>query len=217
MILPSKEFLDIFKSINGALSCAEAIAIMNIANIAPEGTALELGTHRGKSAISALYGFSENMIFYLVDPDFEDKKVEHEVAVNVSLIAEAGRGKCASVMVNGFSESEIPKYGNYSYVFVDSGNHQDGLPMREVILLEDRIILDGIIAFHDFDSQFKEVREAYDYLMNTGKYEEIKIDWMAISEYVIDKNLENGNNSWHHTEMECPCFVGALKRTKTYE
>lgn len=212
MIFPSKEFIDIFKSIPGAISVCESIAIMNIAGQAPEGGAIELGTYKGKSAISALYGFSENIGFILVDPEFSDKEFEHQTAKNISLIAGSGKGKCWSKLVADISVNEIPKHEKLSYVFVDSGSHADGLPMQEVKLLEDRVVKNGIIAFHDFRSQFVEVHQAYEYLLSTGKYEEMLINWQEIIAYVKENDLEANNNSWHHTEMDFPCFVGALKR-----
>lgn len=213
MILPSKEFVDIFKSVSGALSVTESIAIMNIANMAPEGDAIELGTHRGKSALSALYGFSENMIFYLVDPDFLDKQVEANVAATIALMADAGKGKCGSVLIADVSENVIGRYEKYSYVFVDSGDHGEELVQTELRLLEDRVIPGGILAFHDYGNQFTAVARAYKYLVSTGKYEPIPIDWRAIIEYVRENDLENGNNSWHvYPEHPYPNFVGALKR-----
>lgn len=212
MFFPSKEFIDIFKSIPGALSVCESIAIMNIANEAPEGEAMELGTYKGKSAISALYGFGENMGFYLVDPEFSNPEFEYKTAMNIYLISGSGKGECWSRTIADISTNEIPKHDKLAYVFVDSGTHADGLPMQEVKLLEDRIVPNGIIAFHDYDSQFIEVNQSYEYLISTGKYEEMPIPWQEILYYVKENDLENGNDSWHHQDIDFPCFVGALKR-----
>jgi predicted O-methyltransferase YrrM len=206
MILPSKEFIDKFKATPGALSVCESIAIMNIAAQAPESSYLELGTYRGKSALSALVTL-KNGSFDLVEPEFIDENIRHDVMTTI--------GKTNNVNVNlipDYSTNIIELYNHLCYVFVDSGSHQDGLPMQEVKLLEDRVVQGGIIAFHDFLSQFREVHEAYYYLVETGKYEEIPINWQEIVEYVKENDLEKGNDSWHHTEMEFPCFVGALKR-----
>jgi len=207
MITPTKSFWEIFKATNGALSCAEAVAIMNLAAQAPNGFYMELGTHLGKSAMSALCGLSDGM-FVLVDPIFEDKKILDKVADTVGAFSNGG-GISLSPL---YSTDIINNFDNYSYVFVDSGSHQDGLPMQEVKLLEDRIVQGGIIAFHDWNSQFKEVIEASDYLVGTGKYEYIPINWDEIISYVNENNLEEGNISWHHTELKNPCFVGAVKR-----
>jgi len=139
--------------------------------------------------------------------------VPHDVAQKVyDCVQEVNKNVILDMMA-GYSTDVIPIIRTlYSYVFVDSGSHQDGLPMQEVKLLENIVVQDGIIAFHDFDSQFKEVREAYDYLVSTGKYEPININWQEIVEYVNANNLEDGNNSWHHTELKNPCFIGAVKR-----
>lgn len=187
MITPSKEFLEVFKNTDGALSCAESIAIMNIAAQANElnGLWFEFGTYKGKSAMAAAFGMDKpDKSFWLVDPIFEDWNSVLLIKGNQIL-----NNTCKAVAWADLSINVIPQYDNYAYVFVDSGSHQDGLPMQEVKLLEDRIVKDGIIAFHDFRSQFKEVEEAYNYLLGTGKFEEIKINWDEIIEYVNQNNL----------------------------
>jgi predicted O-methyltransferase YrrM len=205
MILPSKEFLEVLKKTNGALSVTEAIAIIQIAAEAPQGIYSEFGVAYGKSSLSAIQSLKMGK-FYLVDPIFESEQIRFDVFDRL-------RNNIAGIeLINGYSTDEIQKHENYSYVFVDSGSHQDGLPMQEVKLLEDRIVQGGIIAFHDWNSQFKEVKEAGDYLVSTGKYEYIPIDWDEIINYVNENNLEANNSSWHHPELKNPCFIGALKR-----
>lgn len=221
LILPSKEFLEIFKKTNGALSVTEAIAIMNIAAEASQGTGIEFGSFHGKSAMSAAYGFMKEYVFgvrpivgyrlTLVDPIYEDVNLADSI---VELVEKATYKKVSIRCVDGYSTDllKMEEMNNFNYVFVDSGSHQDGLPMQEVKLLEDRVFQNGIIAFHDWGSQFKEVKEASDYLVNTGKYEYIPINWDEIINYVNENNLEEGNQSWHHPELKNPCFVGAVKR-----
>lgn len=221
MITPSDKFIETFKGINGALSVTESIAIMNISAQVPQGDSesfpyyLELGTHKGKSALSASQTLKPGL-FYLLDPIFSEWSEEEKTAFcNLILYFDnrADGQRVTPALFPDYSTEFIPKLTvKYSYVFVDSGSHQDGLPMAEVKLLEDRLVSGGIIAFHDFNSQFKEVREAYDYLLSTGKYEEIKINWDEIIEYVNANNLEEGNLSWHHSELRNPCFVGAVRR-----
>jgi len=200
MLTPTPEFWKVFKETNGALSCAEAVAIMNIAAQAPQGTYIELGTFMGKSAMSASQGLKGGA-FVLVEPEFSS-----DWALPIDVRQQIYPVKDYSVNVLQSMKDM------YAYCFVDSGSHQDGLPMQEVKLLEDRMVQGGIIAFHDFRSQFVEVEGAYNYLLSTGKYEEIIIDWNEIIEYVNANNLEEGNLSWHHNELKNPCFVGALKR-----
>lgn len=209
MITPTPEFWKIFKETNGALSCTEAVAIANIASQAPnnDGWAIELGTHKGKSAMSAMLGL-KGCFFMLLDPIFDDNKVIEEVFNNIKDVNKTINLKFSPILSTDF----LPHLAPYSYVFVDSGSHQDGLPMKEVKLLEDNVVQGGIIAFHDWNSQFSEVKEASDYLVGTGKYEYIDINWDKIISYVNENNLEDGNQSWHHNELKNPCFVGAVKR-----
>jgi hypothetical protein len=205
MIFPENDFWKKFKECNGALSCCESLAIIQCAAQAPQGVYAEYGVAYGKSALSAIQALKMGT-FYLVDPIFENDEIKHEVFDRV-------RNNIVGIeLVADVSTNQIQKHDNYSYVFVDSGSHQDGLPLQEVKLLEDRIIQNGVIAFHDWGSQFGEVKEASDYLVSTGKYEYIPIDWDEIINYVRENDLEKGNNSWHHQEMEFPNFVGAVRR-----
>lgn len=209
MIIPAQEFWKVFKETNGALSCAESISIMNIASQAPIGNFLEMGTFMGKSAMSAVVGLKHGE-FVLLEPSFSEPGFE----LNSEGIKKAIGSK--DIIIRPLSEYSTEYLQNsgemYSYVFSDAGSHQDGLPLAEVKLLEDRIIEGGIIAFHDFRSQFIEVEEAYNYLIGTGKYEPIEINWQEITQYVDENNLEENNTSWHHTELKNPCFVGAVRR-----
>lgn len=219
LVKPSPEFWKVFKETPGALSTAEALAIMNIASQAPEGRYLELGTHRGKSALSASVGLKKGW-FGLVDPEFKDKEWRDEVAIKVSLCADNHNcnGKMVQLYVETIDDYSINAIkrlvSDFSFVFVDSGSHGDGLPMQEAKLLEDRMVEGGIIAWHDYKNQFVEVEQAYNYLLSTGKYEEIPINWQDIFDYVAEYNLEENNSSWHVYQdlPHPPNFVGALRR-----
>lgn len=211
MITPTPDSFAPFKSIPGALSVAECIAIINVAAQVPHGGVyLELGTHKGKSAYAAVCSLPDG-VFNLVDPIFEDNELASKVQY---FVANATKRFILCPTLAETSLEAIPKFKDLSYVFVDSGSHGDGLPMQEVLLLEDRVIKDGIICFHDYKNQFVEVEGAYNYLLSTGKYEEIKINWQEIFDYVAEHNLEEGNNSWHiYNELpHPPNFIGALRR-----
>lgn len=212
MITPSQNFWKIFKETNGALSCSESLAIMNIAAQAPKGNiCVEFGVYKGKSAISAACVL-ENALFCLVEPEFEDKKWQDSV---VDLLFKIKNDTVSILTSSQYSVDWLnDNHRGFGYVFIDSGSHQGGLPMQEVRLLEDKIIQGGIIAFHDYKNQFTEVEGAYDYLVGTGKYEPIHINWQEIFDYVAEHNLEEGNNSWHlYPELpHPPNFVGALRR-----
>ena len=226
MITPTKEFWEVFKSTPGALSTAEALAIMNIAAQAPDGLFLELGTHKGKSALAASIGLNREYVFgktpielnrfYLVDPIFSDKEIYDELnrtlhwhKFNIQYFPTTNT---SLEVIKPLLDVEQKK--GYAYVFSDAGSHSDELPMWEVKELEDLIIPNGIICFHDVFSQFVKQTEAYEYLLYTGKYEPIEINWQEIFDYVAEHDLEEGNNSWHlYPELpHPPNFVGALKR-----
>lgn len=209
MILPPENFWEIFKRTEGALSCCESIAIMQIASQSPTANrCVEFGVYKGKSAMSAAIVLT-HALFYLVDPEFKDQKFVEEVEKTLKKIPPSPIEFSFSEMlsVDWIKDNEQI----FGYVFIDSGDHQT-YPLEEVKLLEDRMVKDGIIAFHDLNSQFIQVREAYDYLLSTGKYEEININWEEIISYVRENDLEKENNSWHHPEMEFPNFVGAVRR-----
>ena len=209
MTTPSKEFWEVFKKTNGALSSAESLAILNIAKQAPpNGLACEFGVYNGKSAMSAMA--AENFAeFHLIDTEFSKTISVNDVGNN---IINAVPNHCRLAFIVGSSLDYLAgsEY-KYSYVFVDSGDHQE-LPMKEVIALQDRVIQGGIIAFHDWNSQFLQVMDAYAYLIGTGKYEVVQIDWDEINNYIDENNIEEGNISWHHNELKNPNFVGALRR-----
>lgn len=208
MIKPPKELIELFKKTNGAFSVTEMVALYNIILDAPRGVYCELGVAHGKSAAVMVSAMRGNEIV-LVEPDFSDEKRLSEV---LGVINQAADKKIHCLPIAGYSTDVLPDMEVFAYVMVDSGSHQDGLPLAEVKLLEDKILQNGVIAFHDYLSQFREVGEAYQYLLSTGKYEEIPINWQEIVDYVNSENLEEGNESWHHTELRNPCFVGALKR-----
>ncbi len=211
MILPSKEFLDKFKAVSGALSVAESIAIMNIASLAPpNGLWAEGGTHKGKSAMSALYGGNCNT-FHLIDTEFEKEIAVEEVLKNVSGVS---KNKVTTVIIIGKFEDYLKNSEwKYSFIFSDAGIHDDTV-LEECKTLQDKLVSGGVICFHDFKNQFTAVERAYNYLLSTGKFEEIIIDWNPIFEFVSENNLEQGNNSWHqYPELSHPPnFVGALRR-----
>lgn len=209
MKYPSKHFWEVFKATPGALSCAEAIAIANIAELAPIGNYMEAGSHKGKSGMAASVGLPGGT-FYLIDPIFEDETLKSETEKLVAGFNEA-------LVVNAIAEystNVISKYGQYAYFFWDSGEHGGEVLKRETELLEDAIVPGGIICSHDIGNQFTQQTDAMQWLVNTGKYEWIPIEWQPIYEYVKKHNLEDGNNSWHvYPDLpHPPNFVGAIRR-----
>jgi len=207
MITPTPEFWKVFKETNGALSCSESLFIIQAAALAPEGNYLECGVAFGKSAMSAAYSLKNGM-FALCDTHFEDEEIAENVVRKVEMFANK---KNIIRYTSELSTNRIQLIDNYSYVMLDTGDH-DQVVIDEVNLIKNRMVKGGVIVMHDLDSQFLRVREGYDYLLSTGNYEEIKPNWEEINNYVNENNLEEGNISWHHNELMNPNFVGALRR-----
>ena len=156
MIYPTQAFIKFFKSINGAFSVTEAIALYNILSEVKEGVYVELGVAHGKSATVAMDILPKGT-FHLVDPEFEQMNHIEDVAFKLRMVS-MDFLLCFNPMYStDFLVKPPGSYDQFSYVMVDSGSHQDGLPLAEVKLLEDRMIEGGIMAFHDYQSQFSEV------------------------------------------------------------
>ena len=148
MIVPDKSFWDIFKNTDGALSCSEAIALYNIALSSPNGLFLELGSHKGKSSqciALAVSKLKEKGTFIAVEPEFSNEEWRNNFIKIIGRMLPAS-GFCYHI---DYSLNVIPKYDNYSFVFIDSGSHSDDLVMSESKMLEDKIEKDGIICYHD--------------------------------------------------------------------
>lgn len=242
MIFPTKEQLELFKSTPGAISVCEMVAIINVAAQAQVGTCAEMGSHRGKSGIAATIGLSHRDIpattLHMVDPLYDMTNLEAWAHADQKHPDNAWQGAKADGFKEGILETIkastakfrlaklhgdysisaihhlFAEYGPFSYVFIDSDQHQYELVHAECELLKDKMVMGGIIAFHDLFSQFSGVEQAYRELISTGKYEEVPIDWESIKAWVKDNGGEAGNSSWHHTDKEFPCFFGALCRIK---
>lgn len=208
--VPPPEFWPLFKNVRGAFSCTEAIGLYNVATqVVPLGPYIELGTHKGKSAMASALGLPSGNDFILVDPEFKDQDWALETFDNVGSIS---GGRLYIRLIADESLNVIDKPGkDFSFVFIDSGTHSDDLVMNECKILENKMAWGGIIAFHDYRNQFVRVAEAYNYLLATRKFVSIEIEWDGIIEYVKKYDLEKDNNSWHiYEENPTPNFVGAL-------
>ena len=214
MIYPTKEFLEIFKKTPGALSVAESICIMNLAALAPEGVYAEIGSHKGKSGMSARVSLKPGK-FYLVDPIYSDVGIRDRAMITVVMSYGMGGNGVEVSGVADYSTNVIQKYAPYSYFFWDSGEHAGEVLKKETELLEDAIIPGGILVSHDINNQFLEQKQAMEKLVSTGKYEWIPINWQEIFDYMKENNItEEDNNSWHtYPDLpHSPNFVGAIRR-----
>lgn len=240
MIFPTQGQLDLFKATPGAISVHEMVAIMNVVFQAPEGTFAEMGSHRGKSGSAAAMAMAlaHGATLHMVDPlyDMENldawahscqghpdnawqgaRELDFKDTVKGAIIT----ASCAQVIpeLHGdYSIHAIPelhaKHGDFAYVFLDSDQHTYELLKEECDLLRGRMKVGGILAFHDFASQFLGVEQMYREMLQGGMYHEIPIDWEQIKSWVSANGGEQGNISWHHNENPAPCFFGALVRVK---
>lgn len=216
---PPLEFWKHFKSCNGAMSSAEAIFMYNACLEVSDlnGIRVEMGTHKGKSALVSLMAWANLDATYslvMLEPECINLSFRKELYDNIAKFKGEFNGGISWQISNDFSTDFLPKYDMYNYIMWDTGSHGHELVSLEKPLLEDRIIKDGILVMHDINSQFTACTEAYQDLIASGKYEEIKYDWQEIFDYVAENNLEENNNSWHlYPELpHPPNFIGALKR-----
>ena len=202
--------LSLFKSTPGAMSFCEGLALSRLAyesgGFRNEGIYIESGSHSGKSTVAIASALYEECELHMIDPDF--KRPPSDILGDLKSASEA-----TFIFHIAPSVEALPRIaGELSFVFLDSGDHSYELCRAECNIVALRIVKGGIIAFHDLDSQFKGVRQCYDELLATGAFEEVVIPWKDIEAEVVAGNLEAGNDTYHHTELANPMFLGALRR-----
>lgn len=208
MYKQSKEFWDKFKATPGALSATEACAIMYIASLAPQGTYICLGAHKGKDTLASSQTLKSGK-YLLVEPEFSDA----EWVKSVGKLVSTGNPQMDYLLIPDYSYNVIPQHEKYAYLFWDSGEHGGTVLERETEMIKDCMIPGGIVCSHDIGNQFTQQTVAMEKLVATGNFEWINIPWDEIIPYVKENNLEEGNNSWHiYAENPYPNFVGAVKR-----
>ena len=229
---PLKTFR-VVKNIPGAISMTEAVGIYD--TIATHlksctGVAADLGAHAGKSSIAgakALLDAGFKRPFYMVDLAYDLDNPEWRTTVQGSadkmpwgylkdsdkIIKRAMQHypKCELMGSSSLQFLANPHLA-ISYVFIDADDHQVDLVMAEVKKLEDIVLPGGLVFFHDFENQYIGPAQAHAYLIDTGKYENISIDWDSAKAYVKKNKLEEGNVSWHMPGMDFPAFVGCARR-----
>lgn len=240
MIFPTEQQLALFKSTPGAISVCEMVAIMNVVHQAPAGTCAEMGSHRGKSGVATAAGMlpKHGTKLHLVDPLYAMDNLEawthacqghpdnawqgaREPGFRWSVcnvIFAASHGNVEAVLHGDHSTHAIPaihtEYGPYAYCFIDTDIHAYPLLREETDLLWDRVMVGGIISFHDFGGACTAVEHRYREMLQGGHFHEVPIDWEEIKRWVAANGGETGNDSWHVNTEEKPCYFAALVRVK---
>ncbi len=198
--------------------------------------AIDLGAHAGKStmmASSAMSDMGRSDLFCMVDLiyDLDNKEwwntfqgaaakrdgndVKHHIPWPIAkdpllfLNIIGWHNSVSNLVVKLFGRSSLQfldeHNGPFSYAFVDTDDHQAELVMAEAKALEDEMALGALIIFHDYGNYRGPVL-AGEYLVSTGKYVQIKVDWKSADTIVEQNNLEGGNDSWagpHHKYLGC--------------
>lgn len=233
--------LPLFRKTHGAISIHEFFALQWLATQAPkEGVILDIGTNNGKGALAHATGFSEagiprdmfciDTVFdlenkdawadnrtqdgpmttgwhWIYEPDFKYKVQERILIASEHLITPYLIGESAL--------KAIPKYARpgVAFAFCDADNNQKWLVDGIVNELADKMVSGGIIAHHDWNSQFIAPTEAQERLLATEMFTRVQIPWDEIQRAVDANGGEHeGNESWHHRETARPMFVGAIRR-----
>jgi len=242
MTFPDPDQIELFKKTPGAASVCEMIYVAHLAEMSPdEGIHVDCGSNAGKFAMSAAIGLARKgkpSILHCIDPVFD---LENERAVSqmcqkkkenigwgwvfepdfkekfIDRILTVSKGLVTPVLVGQASLDGLPmlhnQHGKFSYIYLDCDNHTKELVDAEVDYVKDKMIHDGVLAWHDFGNQFHAPRESYWRLMAEGTgWEEIPRPWEVIVPWVKERDLEKGNDTWHACDQEFPTFVGALKK-----
>lgn len=227
MIFPTQQQIDLFKNTQGAISVCEMCAIAHVASLAPEGNAVDLGSHAGKSSIAAAVGLRHACNFYLVDPVYDltnQLSWSHTCQKSVDNMGwpyckdvyfhKNVRDKIAQVnphlnvqLCGTHSLHALQTLQQIAYIFIDSDQHQENLLREELHLIIPKLCKGAIVAFHDYGNQFTAVEKLYNELIQQN-FGQVEIDHQAIKAFVGDQ--ETNNLTWHATTVPQPLFVGAL-------
>lgn len=238
--IPPSKLIELFKTTPGAISLHEFFAISWLAEQAPPGECIDLGTNAGKAAVAQAIGLGRQGAprqMHCIDTvfDLENDKawrdnhmqpdrnttgwswiyqpnflecVQHRIKF-------AGSGNVAVKLIGESVITETPRIGKdgVAFAFSDADSANKWLVDGIADALSPNMVKGGIIAWHDWNSQFVAPKEASDRLIATGIFEQVAIPWDEIKEAVDSVGGEHsGNDSWHHRETERPMFVGAVRK-----
>jgi len=242
--------LNLMKIIPGAVSTAEMIAVSSCirkyvtCKCDRFVVAADFGSHAGKSSIMASHTLSSmgrNDLFCLVDPLYD---LTNEEAWKDTVQGSATKIPWGYCKDDNFKETVIRRVEQYSdlthilrgmtsiqfldfykdfrfsYVFIDSDDHQEELVKKEVGIIKDRLLVGGIMMFHDFGNQYIQPQIAANELAKTDNFELLDIDWDTILKYCNDYKTEVGNDTWQNPNADrtkvdlIPNFVGGVVRVR---
>ena len=215
------------------------VCMHNLAKQLPlEGDLLDLGTNASKAAMSIASGIADHKgdarSIFCVDPVFDLTNREawaHSLqgspencpwwyvaesdfnAKVASRICEISSNCVNPILCGDYSTNAIPKYGPYAWVFIDSNDHEESLVRAELEILKSRMLVGGIIGFHDYGNYPAVGRVMWEFL-ERNPYEEVIIPWDSIREWVAANGGEEGNSSWHCLQEAFPCHVAAIRRVR---
>jgi len=233
--------INFFKTIPGAISVTEAIALYRVIQDSLctkekyNEVFIDFGSYAGKSSLIAITALSElyrRGLFIMIEPaydpngscrtigpsfapdDYLDRIRENVSAFAYNVISKE-HPNITPVLFGYTSEEAIKNHLgdlNISYAFIDTGEHSEESIAIEVNYLRDRMLPGGLIVFHDVGNQYIAPTKAAYELVQSGHFEAIKIDWEPIFTFVAEHELEKGNDSWHMIGHLHPNFIGAVRR-----
>lgn len=226
-----------FKEIQGAISVTEAAHLYLILSefrvTMSFEYAADLGAHAGKSTSIASYALGNSCAnFFLVDPLYDKDNPDvwksttgtssrnyyfDQNDYNNTIL---NRAKEFNPNMNFFlegipSEEFLNKCPMLGYCFVDTDDHNATIIGKEIALLKEKMLIGGILAFHDYGNQFVPIYEAANGLVKSGLFEMVKPDMDEVNKLVDLVGGEKGNDSWHiYDSIPRPNFVGCFRRIK---
>lgn len=209
----------------GAISVAELLAIRWLMQAhypqVQNSCAVDLGTCAGKAATAQLAGLRSTWCarIHLVDPAYGPERDGLEISsfpegLRLNVVSRL-QAVAPAVTVHLHGTTSLRFLANLDdrigSVFIDSANHAEPMLTQECDFSEARAVCGALFVFHDFGNQFSQVKERYEALVRSGRFEPIDIPWDRFNEDAAE--LEAGNDSWHRYDgVKNPNFVGALKR-----
>jgi hypothetical protein len=233
-----KEWLDKIKSLNGAIALSESIGIDQVIlsgfKSVEKGIAIDLGSHAGRSSISAIKALSRfhnvinemclvDLLYDLDNPDWSITVQQDKNNIPWGYAKETTFKDTVKQNVELFSRIPVTLYGlssrqflekkkeRINYIFIDSDDHQMSLVLEECKTIENRVNRGGLVLFHDFKNQYVGPAIGYDFLLSTKKYEKVDMDWVYPEQILKYYDYLDLNN-WHMPGVLFPRFVGCLRR-----